>query len=307
MKRHFQAGTSTVLCVAMLFLFSGSVYMLRESDRQRPESHLEESLYIPSAKALKRMSLGYNGLLADIYWTRAVQYFGWRHKHRAMDYHLLYPLLEITTELDPQLIVAYRFGATFLSQQPPDGAGEPEKAAELIQRGIKANPDNWRLYYDLGFLKAMEQHDYAAAADAFERGSELPNAHPFLRVLAANMAQHGGDVATARMMWETTLASTDDHALRMNAEMHLKALEVDETVPKLEELVIQFKAKTGVQPTSFLPLVQAGLLAHIPIDPMGHPYKLLPDGHVEVQDPEALAFIRQGLPPKDASQAPAKP
>ena len=25
------------------------------------------------------MSLGYDGLLADIYWTRAVQYFGSKH------------------------------------------------------------------------------------------------------------------------------------------------------------------------------------------------------------------------------------
>ena len=29
-----------------------------------------------SPKAVKRLSLGYDGLLADIYWTRAVQYFG---------------------------------------------------------------------------------------------------------------------------------------------------------------------------------------------------------------------------------------
>jgi len=307
MKRHSQAGISLVLSTAILALFTGSVLLLREADRQHPEDHLEDALYIPSAKALKRMSLGYNGLLADIYWTRAVQYFGWRHKHRATDYHLLYPLLDITTELDPHLIVAYRFGATFLSQQPPDGAGEPDKAAQLIEKGIKANPNDWRLYYDLGFLEAMERQDYAAAAAAFQRGSELPKAHPFLRILAAEMAQHGGDLATARLMWQTTYASTDDPALKVNAEMHLKALQVDETVPKLEALVRQYKEQTGLQPASFFPLVQAGLLAHIPIDPLGHPYKLLPDGRVEVQDPEALSFIRQGLPPKNRSQVPEKP
>jgi tetratricopeptide (TPR) repeat protein len=306
MKRHSQAGISAVLCTAMLALFAGSILMLRAADQQRPEDHLEDALYIPSAKALKRMSLGYNGLLADIYWTRAVQYFGWRHKHRATDYHLLYPLLDITTQLDPNLLVAYRFGATFLAQQPPDGAGQPDLAAELIERGIKANPKDWRLYYDLGFLEAMEREDYTAAAAAFERGSKLSNAHPFLRILAANMAQHGGDLGTARMMWETTLATTDDPALRMNAQMHLKALEVDETVPKLKELVRQYKVKTGEQPANFFPLVQAGYLRHVPIDPLGHPYKLLADGQVEVQDPEALSFIRQGLPPKSSSQAPEK-
>ena len=81
---------------------------------------------------------------------------------------------------------------------------------------------------------------------------------------------------------------------------------MDETVPKLEALVKAFHDRTGQQPASFLPLVQAGFLHGIPLDPLGHPYKLFPDGHVEVQDPESWSFIRQGLQPKQ-ERAPAKP
>jgi tetratricopeptide (TPR) repeat protein len=235
--------------------------------------------------------------MADLYWTRAVQYFGWKHKRRERDYSLLYPMLDITTQLDPQLIVAYRFGATFLSQEPPDGAGQPDKAIELVERGIQNNPDDWRLYYDLGFLQAMERQDYSAAAKAFERGSRVPGAHPFLRVIAAAMAQHGGDLATARLMWQTALETTDDPLIRQNAQKHLRALEVDETIPKLEQIVQEYQQKTGLKPHSFLELVQAGFLRTIPTDPIGHPYKLRPDGQIEVQDPAALPFIRQGLPP----------
>jgi len=290
----------------MLTMLAGSAGALREIVRTRPEAHLQDVLYIPSAKALKRMSLGYDGLLADIYWTRAVQYFGWKHKHKSREYPLLYPLLEITTELDPHLIVAYRFGATFLAQEPPDGAGQPEKAVELIERGIRANADDWRLYYDLGFVYAMNLEDYQAAAKAFERGSEVPHAHPFLKVLAADMAQHGGDLATARLMWQTTYETTDDPGIKSNALRHLQALDVDETVPKLEELVRQFHDKTGIQPTSFFPLLEAGWIRRIPTDPLGMPYKLLPDGRVEVQDPTAWSFIRRGLPPK-TGEPPAKP
>lgn len=307
MKQASQRAVSLTLCAIMLAMLGGSALALREIERARPASNLEDVLYIPSATALKRMSLGYNGLLADIYWTRAVQYFGWKHKHRATEYRLLYPLLHITTELDPHLIVAYRFGATFLAQEPPEGAGQPEKAVELIDSGIKANPDNWRLYYDLGFVYAMNLEDYPAAANAFQRGSELPHTHSFLKILAAEMAQHGGDLQTARLMWQTTYASTDDPAIKANALHHLQALDVDETVPKLEALVQQYRDKTGVQPTSFFPLIQAGLLRGVPTDPLGHPYQLEPDGHVEVQDPEAWSFIRRGLPPKAADGAPAKP
>jgi hypothetical protein len=297
MKSAPQLRVSLVLTALMLALLASSAMSLYQVDRMRAETRMEEVLYIPSAKVLKRMSLGYTGLLADIYWTRAVQYFGWKHKHRDMDYHLLYPLLDITTELDPHLIVAYRFSAPFLAQQPPNGAGEPDKAVQLIERGIKHNPDNWQLFYDLGFLQAMERHDYAAAADAFHRGSQVPGARPFMKVLAAAMAQHGGDLETARLLWESALSTTDDSMVKVNAERHLRALEVDETVPKLEKIVRAYRDRTGIQPTSFLELVSAGYLSRIPVDPLGHPYKIGPDGRVEVQDPQALPFIQKGLPP----------
>ena len=105
-----------------------SVLLLRRLDQLRSGATLEEVLYISSPKALKKMSLGYSGLLADIYWTRAVQYFGGKHHNGARNYDLLAPLLEITTTLDPQLLAAYEYGANFLAPKPPNGAGMPERA-----------------------------------------------------------------------------------------------------------------------------------------------------------------------------------
>src|ERR1700722_17323849 len=91
------AGTLLVLCMLT------SVLLLRQVDRLRGEATLQEVLYISSPRALKRLSLGYDGLLADIYWTRAVQYFGSKHFAGSHHYDLPAPLLEITTALDPHL------------------------------------------------------------------------------------------------------------------------------------------------------------------------------------------------------------
>ena len=66
--------------------------------------------------------------MACIYWTRTVQYFGHRHFDREHTYNELAPLLEITTALDPHLLPAYQFGASFLAPTPPNGAGEPARA-----------------------------------------------------------------------------------------------------------------------------------------------------------------------------------
>ena len=293
------ASVLLVLCLA------GSVVLLRRLDQVRPTATLEQVLYLNSPKWVKRMSLGYDGLLADIYWTRAVQYFGSHHVVRAKDYNLLPPLLEITTALDPKLIVAYQFGANFLGPKPPEGAGQPEKAVALVEDGIRNNPDNWKLYYELGFIYYyMEPRQYAKAAEAFERGTKVPNAHPFLRVLAAQMAQHAGEIQTSRMLWQATYATSQDKLIRRNAVDHLKALQVDEDVTVLEEIVGRYRQQTGKLPTRMSELERAGLLREILQDPTGRPYKLMADGRIEVQDPERLPFITKGLPPGMESPQP---
>ena len=80
---------TVVFSVLLAVCLGGSVLLLRRLDQARKGATLEEVLYISSPKALKRMSLGYDGLLADIYWTRAVQYFGNRHHDGAQRYDLL--------------------------------------------------------------------------------------------------------------------------------------------------------------------------------------------------------------------------
>jgi len=290
-KVSIVAGACVVICLA------ASAVTVHRIDELRPQATLEEVLYLSSPKVLKRASLGYDGLLADIYWTRAVQYFGGRHHAGAQSYNLLYPLLDITTHLDPQLVAAYQFGASFLAPPPPDGAGQPERAIQLMEYGVQNNPNNWKLYYDLGFVCYMNLNDYRKAADAFERGSKVPNAHPFLRLLAAQMAEHAGEFDTARMMWSATYQNSQDQLIRQNAVEHLRALRVDEDVTHLQEAVTRFGERTGRLPANMSELASAERLPGIPVDPDGHPYKLTPEGRVEVRVPDDFAFATKGLPP----------
>ncbi len=286
-------ATFSLLLIACM---AASALLLRRVDQLRQGATLEEVLYISSPKVLKRLSLGYNGLLADIYWTRAVQYFGSKHRAGAQRYDLLAPLLEITTTLDPQLVVAYQYGANFLAPKPPNGAGLPQRAVALEEFGIRNNPDDWRLYYEEGFIHYTELKDYAAAANAFARGSRVLNAHPFLEVLAARMAEQAGSLETARMMWTATYQTTQDKAIRANAAAHLRALQVDEDVTTLEAAAARYREKTGHFPASFSEMEAAGVLRGRPIDPLGHPYKLMPDGRVQVQFPDDFPFIEKGIP-----------
>ena len=291
------ARITAIASIVLVICMTSTVLLLRKLDQLRTGSTVEEVLYISSPSVLKRISLGYGGLLADVYWTRAVQYFGGKHHNGAQHYALLAPLLEITTRLDPQLLVAYEYGANFLAPKPPDGAGMPRRAIALAEYGIRNNPNEWKIYYQLGFIHYMELRDYAAAADAFARGSRVLNAHPWLKLMAAQMAEHAGDLQTARMMWTTMYQSTHDQSIKANAAAHLRALQVDEDVSVLETLVARYRDRTGRAPGGFSDLEAAGFLRGTPVDPVGHPYRLMPDGQVVVRVPDDLPFLKKGIPP----------
>lgn len=284
---------ASVLLVACM---AGSIVFLFRADAMRTTATLDDVLFIRSPQTVKRLSLGYDGLMADIYWTRAVQYFGSRHQQGQRDFAALGPLLDITTTLDPKLIVAYQFGANFLSPKPPLGAAMPQAAIALVEKGIQANPDAWKLYYELGFIYYMELKDYPKASDAFERGSNVPGAHPFLRILAANMAQHAGDDQMARAIWRTTYETAQDKNIRGNAVAHLRAIQVEEDVTRIQAAVTSYGKKTGELPPSMLALTKAGFLPGIPVDPDGHSYKLTSEGRVELANPDDFPFVSKGLP-----------
>jgi len=102
------SGLRTVL---ILIVAGGllSLYPLQQSiDRQlgSGQGQREELLFLPSEARFSRLSGGYSGLLATIYWTRAVQYYGRHRLAHAQEFALLGPLLDITTNLDPHLIIA---------------------------------------------------------------------------------------------------------------------------------------------------------------------------------------------------------
>src|SRR5450759_4497964 len=139
---------SSIALVLFVLLGCAGVWRLQEriDAQQSAVASEDDQVMLRSSKLVKALSLEYAPLVADIYWTRVVQYFGNKRAEHQVDLRLLWPLLDVTSVLDPQLMPVYHFGSTFLSDAPPRGAGRPDLAVELLERGLKANPDEWRLY-----------------------------------------------------------------------------------------------------------------------------------------------------------------
>ncbi len=282
--------------VAIPILFVSLAFLQRDIDaaaalieNQQPE------LVIQSGRMLKNMSLGYDSLLADIYWTRAVQYFGYRVGKPGETFPLLAPLLDITTTLDPKLIIAYRFGTIFLSEPDPAGAGRADFAVNLVKKGIAANPDEWRLYQDLGFLYSIRLKDYPKAAEAYLEGSKNPKAQIFMKVLAANVAQKGNDLETSRLIWTELYNTTQDELIRHRALQHLQAIQANLDLKSLNEVSEAYAAKFGHFPATIHDLQESGYVHGDPKDPEGYPYIMGPAGlpQLDPQSPVILDLDRK--------------
>jgi hypothetical protein len=170
----------------------------------------------------------------------------------------------------------------FLSQAAPGGAGRPDLAVQLIQRGIQANPEYWRLYEDLGFVYYFDLKDYQKASEAFLEGSKRPNAQIWMKVMAARIAAEGESFATSAFLWQDIYNSTTDPTIKKNAELHLQLLRVREDCKQLDALADEYAKRYGKRPTHMNELVWAGLLPGIPADPLGFAYIFSDEGKAEL-------------------------
>ena len=267
--------------LALTGLLAGIVSIQSHIDEQFGEYRAtEEILYVDNGKLLKKVMLGFENLGADLYWLRTVQYFG---RKRLMvttkNYALLDPLLRVTIDLDPEMKIAFSYGATFLSEPFPMGAGLPFKGIEIIDEGIKNHPDYWRFYLDKGFIYAEHLRDYKKAASIFLAGSELEGAPYWMVAVAGRMLAKGGDREMSRELWTALRDTAETEQQRDNASTHLQQLDALDEMDFFNEVVATYHERTGEYPERWQDLIGSGYLRMVPVDPLGIPYVLDPERH----------------------------
>jgi hypothetical protein len=226
-------------------------------------------VYLPDARLLRPLVLGYQNVLADLIWFRTISYFG-EHYQNDHVYAWLARMCDVVTDLDPRAEHVYRFCGLML----PWEAGEVDAGIRLLEKGIRVFPESWTLHYDLGIVRYLFRHDYAGAADALRQAAALPGAPPMIAGIAARFEVHGYDPATAiqvltRMRDEATSPET-----RAVFERSIADARVAWDLERLDGLVAAFRARTGRLPASLEELVAAGLLRGVPPDPYGGTYEI---------------------------------
>lgn len=282
----------TVLLLLVILFGLGSAAGLNlwiEKHRPPVDSRLEEEKLYVTGAAARRMSLGFNGLIADWYWMRSLQYVGRKVISQgekvqlddlaALDLKLLYPLLDTATTLDPQFIAVYEYGGVVLP------AINDEDAIKLLKKGIENNPSKWSLFHHLGYIY-WQRGDYKTASETYAAGAKVTGAPAWMQAMSARLLAEGGSRDTAREIYARIYEESDDQTIKRMAELRFLQLDSLDERDVIRRVLADYSARQGRCPSDWRE-VAAGLQAarlrldkntSAPLDPSGTPYVLVKDG-----------------------------
>lgn len=273
------------LCFATLYQVTNYI----ESVKPALAAELEdEDLYLQASK-LKGYSLGFEGLIADWYWMRSLQYLGKKLENNlnvqvkiddlsALNPKLLYPLLDSASTLDPQFMALYSFGAAILPTI------DNQQAIKLLEKGIEANPDSWQLYQNLGYIY-WQNKNYKKAAEIYSIASTKAGAPPWVKQLSVKMQTEGESRDFALEMYKQMFDSAQDEQTKSFAELRYAQIvslnERDAIQPKLDSFETANKRCPNSWKEIYSELSKIKLKNNTalqfdknnsPIDPTGVPY-----------------------------------
>lgn len=283
------------LIVALVAGLAVSAALSRWLDTHRTdhEKQFAESQLYLSGPAAKRLTLAFNGLAADWYWMRSLQYVGRKivshqdtHNNQfvlsdlaSLDLRLLSSLLDVATTLDPQFISVYEYGAVILPEVNPD------QAIALLNKGIAVNSSSWRLHQHLGYIY-WQRGEYAKSSEVYAAGAKLAGAPAWMAAMSARLKADAGSRDAAREMYQRLYETSDDTTVKEMVVAQLMRLDWLDDREVITRALEEFRMRFGRCPTSWrelAPLVRGARLRidpanGTPFDPSGVAYRLTNDG-----------------------------
>lgn len=214
------------LLVAFGFLFLISVLQLSHShlieamDRMPPPP---AKVLVPSPEAVRLVSLGFDKLLSDCYWLSFIGYYGDTEARQKDNYLLADRYLDLITSLDPEFIQPYWFVAFTVGNDQKNS----KRAAEILEKGIAANQDNWYLPFIAGFNQYMFAKDESGAARYYRQASKYPDAPAWLARQADILDAKIPSAIKEINAWNDVFYSVKEEGLKQRAREKLIRLWLD--------------------------------------------------------------------------------
>ena len=266
---HGRLATLLVRLLLAVLVVAG----IGASQRALPDQNAELSgeAFVPSPSVAKLLAFGFDAVVSDFHWMRAVQIVG---SERGADGRsaTIGALIDVATTLNPHVDHPYRFAAVWMT----DDERAVRKANELIRRGIEFHPDDWRGYFYLAFNHFFFLDEQAAAADALDPAVSLPGAPLYLGRLAARLRSETGGLDAAAALLAERVRQTEDLGERARYEDALREIETERRARFLDAARAEFVKRHKRDIASVDELVSGGVLRALPGDPFEGGWEISP-------------------------------
>lgn len=285
------------LALVMIAAYVGSVGLgraLDEASGRRPA----DQLALPSPKVAKRLAVGFDAALADLYFIRSLQYYA-QPRNARDHYRYLTPLLEIVAELDHRFREPLLWGGVVtpmnLGRETWINTGG---STRLLRLGTERFPEDWRFNVFLAYNLSTFHHRYVEAAEALKGAIGKPGAPSYLPALAARLYASGGDLDTAASFAEAMAEGTGDPEVRSRMEERRLDIATEQVLRRIDDAVRAYHEAKGRWPVRVWDLVEAGFLDTIPGEPRGGVFYLDDERHIALSTlmPDRLVIYRADRP-----------
>lgn len=196
------------------------------STYKRPELVVskQESAININTLFLKMLSLGNKRLIADTLWIQTLIESDLETYQGDPFNNWMYLRFKNISELDPPFYENYLFGGQYLSIIKNDLQG----AAEIMERGLKLYPDDYRLNFNQGFNYYFEMGDAEKGIFYLDKIKDHPKAPSILTSLVIKLRhQLSHDPAVTLRMLKEAYDQAEDQNLKNKLESDIYALKAE--------------------------------------------------------------------------------
>lgn len=145
-------------------------------------SHEYRTYGLPSAKTLKKFTLGFDKMIADLMFVNVTASTRWNEKNPGF-VEWVYKMGDAITELHPKYEFVYASIGTYLSFHKD----QIELSNAIFEKGTKALPDNYIMPFYIAYNYYWQLGEKEKAAPYFAEACKRPDAPAHMCTLAAKL------------------------------------------------------------------------------------------------------------------------
>lgn len=234
-------------------------------------------VFVPSPEATKVASMGFDMVVADLMWTRAVLLFVDFLDAEQLDDGAAWTrtVLKTVGALDPAWRTPFFYGGSMLRLLE-----DFEGSDELFREGMKSFPDDAYFPFSIAMNAYLHRDDMDKAVEYLQKAAAMPDAPGWYRNAAAEFITRRGQRKAALKYLKQQIDNANSERERLLLENKFKSLLYEQVSEAIRGMQDRVEAQRGARLGTIKDLGQ------LPPDPLGGEWFIAPDGVVRssVQD-----------------------